>query len=302
MFYYSFEKIGQRLAEIRNAHSDIVALDTIGKSFEQRPIPAVRIAGSADHPPKALFVGGIHGNEKVGVHMVLRLIEVLVSGYRNDQRIRSLVGRREIWLVPLLNPDGYVKSSRRNARGVDLNRNFETAFAERGPLGRLKAWPFYAGPFPYSEPETQSIRSLVEQIDFSVALSFHSFGGLIGYPYGYSRKRPKDFELLKAIAEKMRSRQPFEKYAPRQQSWLYLPRGCLEDEMYEKKGTLAFLIEIMRYARLLTKPSVLPRPFLWFNPTETELPKHLENNVGPALYLLEIASDPRGLLGRNQRA
>ena len=89
------------------------------------------ISGSSNCSPKALFVGGIHGNEKVGVYMVLRLIEVLLNGYGDDRRVKNLVDQREIWFIPVLNPDGYVASRRKNARGVDLNRNFETAFSHR---------------------------------------------------------------------------------------------------------------------------------------------------------------------------
>ena len=63
--------------------------------------------------------------------------------------------------------------------------------------------------------------------------------------------------------------------------------------MYEKKGTLAFIIELLPYRRVVMRPAIWPRPFLWFNPAETERCKHLENNIGPALYLLEIASDSR---------
>ena len=294
MPYQSYDSIGRALSRIAGEHPDIVTLETIGESCEHRPISAVRVSGTGGNVPKALFVGGIHGNEKVGVYAVLRLLDVLVLGYRNDPQVRSLIDYREAWLVPLVNPDGYVRSRRRNATGVDLNRNFETAFDRRGLLNRWRAWPFYSGPFSYSEPETRALQSLIRRIDFAVALSFHSFGGLICFPYAHSGRRAGHFALLKTVAEEMRRRQPFEQYALRQLSWLYSPRGSLEDEMYERRGTAAFLIEIMKYERTLAKPAVWLKPFYWFNPTETELPRHLENNIGPSLYLLEVASDCLG--------
>jgi len=294
MPYQSYDAIWRTLSRIAAEHPDVVTLETIGESCEQRPIPAVRVCGDESSAPKALFVGGIHGNEKVGVAAVLRLIEVLALGYRSAPKVRGLVNHREAWLVPVINPDGYERSRRRNARGVDLNRNFAAAFARRGLLNRWRAWPFYSGPFPYSEPETQALQSLTRRIDFAVALSFHSFGGLICFPYAHSAKKAGDYGLLKMVAEEMRRRQPFERYALRQLSWLYSPRGSLEDELYERCGTVAFLIEIMRYRRALAKPGVWLKPFYWFNPTETELPRHLENNIAPALYLLEIASDCLG--------
>lgn len=289
--YQSYGSLGQTLAKIADEHSDIVTLEMIGESWERRPIQAVRISGAGGSVPKVLFVGGIHGNEKVGVYAVLRLIEKLALQYRTDPKVTGLVDHREAWLVPVVNPDGYARSRRRNARGVDLNRNFETAFDRRSFLNKWRKWPFYAGPFPYSEPETQALWDLIQRIDFAAVLSFHSFGGIIGFPYGHSKRRASASAMLKAVAEEMRRKQPLEEYAVRQLSWLYSQRGCLEDEVYEKRGTAAFLIEIMRFRRPLSKPTIWLRPFYWFNPQEPELRMHLENNIGPALHLLEIASE-----------
>jgi len=293
MVYDSYDEIVRKLTEIQRVNSDIITLEVIGESVEHRSILAMRISGKSKRRAKVLFTGGIHGNEKIGVSMVLRLIEILVQGYGHDRRIRNLIDRSDIYLIPLINPDGYTRSRRLNARGVDLNRNYEVGFTRNRILSRWGKWPFYAGPFPYSEPETRAVLSLLKRVRFSVALAFHSTGGFIGYSYGYSTKKAPDYKLLKSIAVEMKSRQPLERYAIRQQSWLYRVKGCLEDEMYEQYGTLAYVIEMMRYRRLLLKPGVFINPFRWFNPSETSIAKHLENNIGLSLYLLEIASDPR---------
>jgi len=271
MVYDSYDEIVRKLTEIQRVNS--ITLEVIGESVEHRSILAMRISGKSKRRAKVLFTGGIHGNEKIGVSMVLRLIEILVQGYGHDRRIRNLIDRSDIYLIPLINPDGYTRSRRLNARGVDLNRNYEVGFTRNRILSRWGKWPFYAGPFPYSEPETRAV--------------------FIGYSYGYSTKKAPDYKLLKSIAVEMKSRQPLERYAIRQQSWLYRVKGCLEDEMYEQYGTLAYVIEMMRYRRLLLKPGVFINPFRWFNPSETSIAKHLENNIGLSLYLLEIASDPR---------
>ena len=87
----------------------------------------------------------MHGLEKVAVAMVLRLLDVLYDGFGVDQRITSMLEKVHVWLVPVLNPDGYVTSTRKNARGVDLNRNFGVSFADKG-LAKTEWWPFYGGP------------------------------------------------------------------------------------------------------------------------------------------------------------
>ena len=293
MAYDSYDEIVRKLTEIQRVNSDIITLEAIGESVEHRSILTMRITGKLKQRAKVLFTGGIHGNEKISVSMVLRLIEVLVHSYGHDRRVRNLIDRSDIYLIPVINPDGYARSKRLNTRGVDLNRNFEVGFARNRILGRWNKWPFYAGPYPYSEPETKAVNSLLQRVRFSVALAFHSTGGYIGYSYGYSTKKAPDYKFLKSVAEEMKARQPLEKYAIRQQSWLYRVKGCLEDEMYEKYETLAYVIEMMRYRRLFLTPGILVNPFRWFNATETDLAKHLENNIGPSLYLLEIASNLR---------
>ena len=229
MEYDSYEEIVRRLTEIQRVHSDIVSLEVIGESCEHRSILTVKISGKSKQRSNILFTGGIHGNEKVSVYMVLRLIEVLVQGYGHDQRVRNLIDRSDIYLIPVINPDGYTRSKRVNARGVDLNRNFAVGFPRKRIFSGWNKWPFYAGPFPYSEPETRAVLSLIQRVTFSVSLSFHSTGGFIGYCYGYTRGKAPDINILKSIAVQMRARQPLDKYSIHQQSWLYRVRGCLED-------------------------------------------------------------------------
>jgi hypothetical protein len=293
--YLTYDELREKLSQEAEAHPDIAKVQVIGKSCLGRPIEAVRLSSSGTEVPKVLFVGGTHGLEKVGVAMVIRLLDELVEGYVTDQRITSMLRQGEAWLVPVLNPDGYAASKRKNARGVDLNRNFGVGFSDGG-AARWKFWPFYRGPSPYSEPETRAIKDLTSNVHFSIAVSFHSFGGLINFPYGYTREPSEDDELFRAISEEMRKRQPNEKYAARQLSWLYRPSGCLEDALYENGRTLAFLIEIMRWFPRFLRPDVLLNRVSWFNPKESELSWHLDNNIELALYLLQIAGDPRRVL------
>jgi protein MpaA len=73
-------------------------------------------------------------------------------------------------IVPVVNPDGYARRRRRNAAGVDLNRNFPTANWAPGN----KRSRFYAGPSPASEPETKAIVALVETMSPARIISIHS--------------------------------------------------------------------------------------------------------------------------------
>jgi protein MpaA len=75
----------------------------------------------------------------------------------------------QMTVVPNLNPDGAAAFRRQNGRGVDLNRNF--------PVGHgTGCWSptNYGGPVPFSEPETQALRALVDELRPEVVVGFHS--------------------------------------------------------------------------------------------------------------------------------
>jgi protein MpaA len=93
--------------------------EQLGRSWEGRPIEAVHVAGEG---PRILVVGCIHGNECEGIE-VTKLLE------------RSLP-TADLWLVHQLNPDGYARRSRFNARGADLNRDFLAATQRETRIAR----------------------------------------------------------------------------------------------------------------------------------------------------------------------
>jgi predicted deacylase len=104
---------------------------------------------------RVLVIGGLHGNEPVTPPAVRGLL---------DADIPSDV---EVWLVPVANPDGSAAGMRCNAHGVDLNRNFSWGWRHGD-----------GGPAPLSEPETQALASLVEQLRPDVVVWVHQ-------PLGY---------------------------------------------------------------------------------------------------------------------
>jgi protein MpaA len=127
----------------------------IGESVQGREIEVLVRPASATPRATVLAIGGIHGNEPVTPPAVRGLIEADVA---DDV---------EVWLVPVANPDGSAAGLRCNANGVDLNRNFSWEW-RRGDGGSA----------PFSEPETQALRDLVEQVDPDVVVWVHQ-------PLGY---------------------------------------------------------------------------------------------------------------------
>jgi protein MpaA len=137
----------------------------LGRSYDGRAILAERVGDS--HGPPVLVFGCIHGTECAGV-AILRAL----------RRART---RADLWLVPNLNPDGFARGVRQNARGVDLNANWSSGWRGGG-----RPWDtYYPGPRPFSERETRIARNLILRIRPRVTIWYHQHMDLV-WAYGPS--------------------------------------------------------------------------------------------------------------------
>lgn len=110
--------------------------------------------------PVVLIIGGIHGNEPTSVHVADQLVGLLRSS-------PPVAMRGSVVIIPRANPDGCAANRRANARGVDINRNFP---ASNWIPSRS------TGPSPQSEPETQALVRVVEDLKPTRIISIHSIG------------------------------------------------------------------------------------------------------------------------------
>ena len=110
-----------------------------------------------------LILAGFHGDEPKSVYVARQLCTYL-SGLDSAYRGPSIL------IVPVVNPDGYLRRRRKNANGTDLNRNFPTANWEAGSPRRRS----YGGTAPGSEPETQAVMGLIEAFKPTEIISIHS--------------------------------------------------------------------------------------------------------------------------------
>jgi murein peptide amidase A len=135
------------------ASGAVVRRVVLGRSLEGRPVVAYELGDPAS-PRKVLVVGCIHGNECAGIAILDRL-----------RQLGALTGT-DLWLVPDANPDGHAAGTRRNARSVDLNRNFPWRWR---PLGGI----YYSGTGPASERETRIAMTLIRRLHPAVTIWFH---------------------------------------------------------------------------------------------------------------------------------
>lgn len=135
---------------------------TAGTSLEGRPIE-YSVHGEGELT--VLLLATIHGDEPAGTPLLGRLAEELAG------QPPWLAGRRVV-LVPVANPDGLARGTRRNARGVDLNRNF--------PAGNFRGSRRH-GDEPLSEPESRALAELIELYAPARILSLHQPADLLDY-------------------------------------------------------------------------------------------------------------------------
>ena len=223
-------------------------MSSIGQSYEGRELWAVKVSSSAavDDPakPDVLVTGCYHAREWIAVEVPYALALRLPALYASDPRVRFLLDTTEVWIAPLVNPDGHAYSQtepnhatggvrlwRKNRRpvdldgdgrpegvGVDLNRNHGHAWrlagdapypnvGRRRRLGRPGEPNVYQGPGPDSELEVRALNRLTADPthEFAARLDYHNFSQLILYPLGYSPGPAVDDALLSSLALRMQT-------------------------------------------------------------------------------------------------
>jgi len=172
--YRTHAEIEQILADAEANYPDIARKVVLGTSVQGRNISAIKISDNVDvqeDEPEFRYISTMHGDEVVGVEMCLMLIDDILTSYGSDSRIDDLVNGTEIWIVPLMNPDGNAVLQRYNANGVDLNRAFPDPYTDPNntTAGR--------------EPEVAAIMNWSWAHSFVLGANFHGGALVVNYPY-----------------------------------------------------------------------------------------------------------------------
>jgi hypothetical protein len=163
----------------------------------------------------------IHAREPITIELLLYFMRYLTNNYGSDSLVAYLVDNRELWFVPIMNPDGYEynrindpggggmwRKNRLNCGGgdwgVDLNRNwgYMWGYDDEGSSPYCSD-ETYRGSAAFSEPETQGIRNFINSRNFRMCLDYHSFGMWFLYPWGYAELYTPDHDLFVAIGDSM---------------------------------------------------------------------------------------------------
>jgi len=159
---------------------EVVERRVIGTSVRGRDIVAYR-KGNPAARRTVLVLGQMHGDEKAGT--------LTAAWIRHRLPVDSDV---DLWIVPTMNPDGLAAGTRRNAHGVDLNRNFRTD----GWVHTDPASITYGGPRPASEPETRAMARFLRGVRPEQIVSVHQ-------PYGSVGRNDKTPRLVRRLGREL---------------------------------------------------------------------------------------------------
>lgn len=201
--FYTLEEIFNQFDNLCNTNY-FVDKKTIGYSWENRPIVAYCFGSKDTTKPEVLITALHHSREPATVTTIVYFLQTLFNSatFGEPEAIHLLENRR-IWVIPVLNPDGYLFNQvrypngggmwRKNRRpinekdtGVDLNRNYgpyEFWNANNNGSSTNPSNETYRGPAPFSEPEIVALRNFCLTRNFRLALNYHTYGGMLIYPY-----------------------------------------------------------------------------------------------------------------------
>ncbi|NIM20028.1 MAG: hypothetical protein GTO51_07225 [Candidatus Latescibacteria bacterium] len=308
--YHTFDEMKTALLTLESTYPTLASLQSLGLSHELKPIYALKVSDNVavdESEPEVLIMGCHHARELMSVEIPLRFAEYLLANYGALPEVTALVDAREIYFVPMVNPDGhyYVQQNhggawwtwwRKNRRdngdgtyGVDLNRNYsyQWGYDDIGSSPSTSS-DLYRGPAPFSEPETQAIRDLCIARDFVFGFSYHSYGELLLYPWSYYPGYTPDHELFYELGDSLSSSNGYLQ-GNAAMGAIYIVNGDTDDWAYgedtEKNSFLNFTPEVNTYEEG------------GFGPPDTLIVPTFNKLLMMNMLLLELVDNPHRVLG-----
>jgi carboxypeptidase D len=293
--YHNYDTMTPLLQHYADTYPAIVRMVNLGNSVQGRALWAMHITDSPDieeDEPEFKYVSTMHGNEPVGTEMCLYLIDLLCTSYGSDADLTDLVNTTDIWIVPLMNPDGRQVNTRRNANSVDLNRAFPIFPSEYDGFG-YDGEPLGA---VGRQPEVRHIMEWTSANAFNLSANLHTGALLVNYPYDHAPGVPNfsdaptpDDDLCIDLSLRYSMLNPpmfasteFEDGISNGSEW-FQALGVMQDWNYRYAGCIEFTLELSDV----------------FAPAENTLPTFWnENRDSMIAYMEAVHIGARGIVTR----
>ncbi|KAM9305591.1 carboxypeptidase O-like [Gastrophryne carolinensis] len=216
--YHPMDEIYKWMDQIKETHKQLVTLNYLGSTYENRPIYYFKVGLPSNTKKKIIWMDcGIHAREWIAVAFCQWFIKEILEEHNRNDVIHKALENIDFYIVPVLNIDGFVyswttdrlwrktRSPHNNGTcfGVDLNRNFDARWCSIGASKDCKDITF-CGTGPVSEPEALAVSQLVSSLksDILCFLTIHSYGQLILLPYGYTKNASVNHEEMMSVGNK----------------------------------------------------------------------------------------------------
>jgi len=295
--YHTPASLASDLASLAANHPATSQLFTVGTSVEGRQIQGIKISTNpaVDDPSKGdvIFVGLHHAREWLAAEMPLRLAEYLLTN--TDPNLQACMSNLQIWIIPVLNPDGYAYTAdpngyrywRKNRRdngdgtfGVDLNRNYGFEWGLNSGSSPNTYDDTYRGPSPFSEPEVATFRDFVAaRHNPKAMLTYHTFTEQFLRPWSYTTSDPPGKPTLEYIVQDSIARIDAVHGESYGESIGYLSSGEATDYFWNQYRMAAFTPEMRPATGGLDG----------FSPPASQIIPNNEENLPAALALIHDA-------------
>ncbi|HWS33425.1 MAG TPA: M14 family metallopeptidase [Actinoplanes sp.] len=315
----AYHDYAETIAEINTvvaAYPAIARKQVLGKSYEGRDIVAVKISDNVatdENEPEVLYDANHHAREHLTAEQALYLLGQFTKTYATDTRVKNVVDTREIWIIPMVNPDGVeydiatgsYRSWRKNRQpnsgssyvGTDLNRNYGYNWGCCGGSSGSTSSATYRGTAAFSSPETKVIRDFVNSRvvggvqQIKAAIDFHSYSKLVLWPYGHTTANTAtgmnadQYNTFATLGQQMAATNG---YTPQQSSDLYITDGDSLDWLWGVHKIFAFTFEL--YPGTASGGG--------FYPPASVIPVETARNRTAALMIAEAADCPYKVIGK----
>ncbi|MFW7378624.1 MAG: M14 family zinc carboxypeptidase [Oligoflexus sp.] len=240
--------------ELREVYACANSLNGVGTFREEAwipykndvfPITSFSFGSSKPEVPKLVIIGGVHGLEKIGTHVVTSYLQTIIRLLKWDDSIQKILEDCQLIFYPLANPVGMYCNTRSNGNGVDLMRNAPIEAKQKimtlvGGHRISAKLPWYRGPTDYPmELETEILCDFIKRhtfsSDLSIVLDVHSGFGLIDrlwFPFAFSTSLFPDAHRVLALKKLLDHSYPHHIYTIEPQNIHYMAHGDVWDYLY----------------------------------------------------------------------
>lgn len=214
---YTSSQVRKDISYLKEKYPNVISVSSIGTTAKGNSIPLVKLGKGSK---KALIIGGLHSREHMTVSFTMRCIEDYAAIYSNTTTIygsydmKELLDNYTLYIVPMANPDGldivnnaqkalYDNSKKsylykRNANGVNLNRNFPFLWSKITNGTKISSED-YKGKSAGSEPETKALMNICKNNDFRWMFSMHLQGNNVYWRDSYNGTVSSDEALVNKL-------------------------------------------------------------------------------------------------------